>query len=81
MGPGSPNWVSELVESKNWKTQEDLGNNYIRYSAHAYGKGSYGRQKPAWATTTSDIVLTHTAREVTAGRSRPRSATFFPAWM
>ena len=39
--------VSELVESKNWKTQEDLGNNYIRYSAHAYGKGSYGRQKPA----------------------------------
>ena len=39
--------VSELVESKNWKTQEDLGNNYIRYSSHAYGKGSYGQQKPA----------------------------------
>jgi len=39
--------VSELVESKNWKTQEDLGNNYIRYSAHAYGKGSYGTHKPA----------------------------------
>jgi len=39
--------VSELVESKNWKTQEDLGNNYIRYTAHAYGKGSYGKQKPA----------------------------------
>ncbi len=39
--------VAELVESKNWKTREDLGNNYIRYSAHAYGKGSYGRQKPA----------------------------------
>ncbi|PXF58407.1 MAG: hypothetical protein C4B58_06790 [Deltaproteobacteria bacterium] len=38
--------VSELVESKNWKTQEDLGNNYIRYTAHAYGKGSYGKQKP-----------------------------------
>lgn len=37
--------VSELVESKNWKTQEDLGNNYIRYSSHAYGKGSYGHQK------------------------------------
>jgi cobaltochelatase CobN len=39
--------VSELVESKNWKTQEDLGNNYIRYSSHAYGEGSYGKQKPA----------------------------------
>ncbi|WDN88744.1 cobaltochelatase CobN [Desulfosarcina sp. BuS5] len=39
--------VSELVESKNWKTREDLGNNYIRYTAHAYGKGSYGKQKPA----------------------------------
>ncbi|GBE12236.1 aerobic cobaltochelatase subunit CobN [bacterium BMS3Abin13] len=39
--------VAELVEAGNWKTQEDLGNNYIRYTAHAYGKGSYGRQKPA----------------------------------
>lgn len=38
--------VAELVESKNWKTQDDLGNNYIRYSSHAYGKGSYGKQKP-----------------------------------
>ncbi len=38
--------VAELVESKNWKTQEDLGNNYIRYSSHAYGEGSYGKQKP-----------------------------------
>lgn len=38
--------VSELVESKNWETQEDLANNYIRYSAHAYGKESYGVQKP-----------------------------------
>ena len=38
--------VAELVESKNWETQEDLGNNYIRYSSHAYGSGSYGKQKP-----------------------------------
>lgn len=38
--------VSELVESKNWQTQEDLGNNYIRYSSHAYGQGSYGKQRP-----------------------------------
>lgn len=39
--------VEELVESKNWETQEDLADNYIRYSAHAYGKGSYGQQRPA----------------------------------
>ncbi len=38
--------VAELIESKNWKTQEDLGNNYIRYSSHAYGRGTYGDQKP-----------------------------------
>lgn len=38
--------VSELVESKNWDTTEDLGNAYIRYSSHAYGKKSYGTQKP-----------------------------------
>jgi cobaltochelatase CobN len=38
--------VSELIESKNWQTQEDLGNNYIRYSSHAYGQDSYGKQKP-----------------------------------
>jgi cobaltochelatase CobN len=38
--------VSELIESKHWQTQEDLGNNYIRYSAHAYGQGSYGKAKP-----------------------------------
>ena len=38
--------VAELVESKNWEKQDDLGNNYIRYSAHAYGKGTYGMQTP-----------------------------------
>lgn len=38
--------VAELVEAKNWEKQEDLGNNYIRYSAHAYGKGTYGIQTP-----------------------------------
>jgi cobaltochelatase CobN len=38
--------VSALLESKHWQTQEDLGNNYIRYSAHAYGQGSYGKAKP-----------------------------------
>lgn len=39
--------VSELVESKQWETQDELGEAYIRYSSHAYGKGSYGDQKPA----------------------------------
>ncbi|MBM9616145.1 cobaltochelatase subunit CobN [Desulfobulbus rhabdoformis] len=38
--------VTELIESKHWETQDDLGNNYIRYSSHAYGKGSYGKSKP-----------------------------------
>jgi cobaltochelatase CobN len=38
--------VAELVEAKNWEKQQDLGNNYIRYSAHAYGKGTYGIQMP-----------------------------------
>ncbi|NLD92506.1 MAG: cobaltochelatase subunit CobN [Fibrobacter sp.] len=38
--------VAELVEAKNWETQDDLGNNYIRYSAHAYGKNTYGIQTP-----------------------------------
>ncbi|MDR0378419.1 MAG: cobaltochelatase subunit CobN, partial [Candidatus Accumulibacter sp.] len=38
--------VAELVESKQWETQADLGNNYIRYSGHAYGRGSYGLIRP-----------------------------------
>jgi cobaltochelatase CobN len=38
--------VEELIESKAWETREDLANNYIRYSAHAYGRGSYGEQQP-----------------------------------
>ncbi|HOF88083.1 MAG TPA: cobaltochelatase subunit CobN, partial [Armatimonadota bacterium] len=38
--------VAELVEAKAWRTQADLGEAYIRYSAHAYGEGSYGEQRP-----------------------------------
>lgn len=38
--------VAELVESRQWQTREDLGNVYIRYSAHAYGRGVYGAQDP-----------------------------------
>jgi cobaltochelatase CobN len=38
--------VEELIESKTWKTREDLAENYIRYSSHAYGRGGYGEQRP-----------------------------------
>jgi cobaltochelatase CobN len=38
--------VAELIESKHWKTQQDLGEAYITYTAHAYGQGSYGEKRP-----------------------------------
>lgn len=38
--------VSELVETKQWTTKEDLGNAYIAASAHAYGQGVYGDVEP-----------------------------------
>jgi len=38
--------VAELVESRQWKSPQDLGNAYIRYSAHAYGQGHYGTETP-----------------------------------
>ncbi|MDR2141638.1 MAG: cobaltochelatase subunit CobN [Deltaproteobacteria bacterium] len=38
--------VEELIETKMWETQDDLANEYIRYSAHAYGRGSYGLTRP-----------------------------------
>ncbi|MDR2198626.1 MAG: cobaltochelatase subunit CobN [Deltaproteobacteria bacterium] len=38
--------VAELVESKKWEKREDLGEIYVRYSGHAYGKGSYGLVRP-----------------------------------
>jgi len=51
--------VAELVESGNWKTSDDLGNNYIRYSAHAYGRGSYGKAMPeVFRTLLSRMDLT-----------------------
>jgi len=34
--------VDTLVNSKNWRTTEDLGNIYIRWSAHAYGRKLHG---------------------------------------
>lgn len=39
--------VAELIEAKAWQSQEDLAENYIRWSAHAYGQGVYGPQKAA----------------------------------
>ncbi len=38
--------VEELIESKNWETQADLADNYVRYSSHAYGREAYGHQRP-----------------------------------
>ncbi|MDR1920948.1 MAG: cobaltochelatase subunit CobN [Candidatus Adiutrix sp.] len=39
--------VAELVESKQWRNQDDLGDIYIRCSGHAYGRGQYGLVRPA----------------------------------
>ncbi|MBP8646196.1 MAG: cobaltochelatase subunit CobN [Syntrophobacteraceae bacterium] len=38
--------VAELVESRQWQSRDDLGEIYIRYSAHAYGQGSDGTARP-----------------------------------
>lgn len=38
--------VKELVESKQWESQADLGEIYIRYTGHAYGRNSYGLTQP-----------------------------------
>jgi len=38
--------VAELVESKEWRTRQDLADAYVRYSAHAYGRGVHGRVAP-----------------------------------
>ncbi len=37
--------VKELVETKNWETQDDLGNEFIDWSSYAYGSGEYGAKK------------------------------------
>ncbi len=51
--------VEELIESKNWETQDDLADNYIRYSAHAYGQGVYGSTEPrAFRTLLSRMEVT-----------------------
>lgn len=36
--------VTQLVESKNWKTAQDLGETFIRHSSHAYGVNVFGKE-------------------------------------
>ena len=36
--------VTELIESKKWKTSRDLGDIFIQWSSYAYGQGIFGRQ-------------------------------------
>ncbi len=51
--------VAELIESKQWETKEDLANNYIRYSAHAYSRNAYGTvQKDAFKKMLSRMDVT-----------------------
>ena len=38
--------VKELVETRNWKSRDELGAAYINYSSHAYGDDCYGDRKP-----------------------------------
>ena len=38
--------VKELVETRNWKSRDELGAAYINYSSHAYGDDCYGERKP-----------------------------------
>jgi cobaltochelatase CobN len=35
--------VAQLVESKAWKTTDDLGNMYINWSSYAYGRDTFGQ--------------------------------------
>ena len=37
--------VAELVESKRWKDRTDLGEAYIFFSSHAYGRNLYGKKQ------------------------------------
>ncbi|WP_303863939.1 cobaltochelatase subunit CobN [Alkalibaculum bacchi] len=36
--------VDMLIESKNWKDYTDLGNNYVFWGGHAYGKNVHGKR-------------------------------------
>ncbi|SHI06280.1 cobaltochelatase CobN subunit [Clostridium collagenovorans DSM 3089] len=36
--------ISQLIESKQWKDNDDLGNSYVNWSAHAYSKKLHGKK-------------------------------------
>ncbi|MGE4560929.1 MAG: cobaltochelatase subunit CobN, partial [Desulfobulbus sp.] len=36
--------VAELIESKGWHNADELGEMYIRWSSHAYGRGVFGEE-------------------------------------
>jgi cobaltochelatase CobN len=38
--------VSDAIDSKNWKNQEDLSNIYVTWGCYAYGRKNYGVQVP-----------------------------------
>jgi len=38
--------VSELIDSKNWRSQKDLAEVYITWGCYAYGRKSYGFKAP-----------------------------------
>jgi cobaltochelatase CobN len=38
--------VSEAIDSKNWKDQQDLSDIYINWGSYAYTRKTYGRQVP-----------------------------------
>jgi cobaltochelatase CobN len=50
--------VPEMIEAKQWKKTEDLGNMFIGWSGYAYGRGVYGTErKETFARRLSDIDL------------------------
>ncbi len=38
--------VSELIDSKNWKTQQDLSDVYVTWGSYAYSRKTYGQMLP-----------------------------------
>ncbi len=50
--------VPEMIESKQWKDADDLGNMFIHWGGYAYGKEVYGSdQRETFARRLSDINL------------------------
>jgi cobalamin biosynthesis Mg chelatase CobN len=66
--------VAELVESRQWKTRQDLGEAYILYSAHAYGQGVYGTQNQALFRQLLSRMDVNVKNEDSRGRRGSRRA-------